>query len=165
MKKLLILLLLIPPLLSPGQGNRIDAVCLVYQPVDNGLGIRIDYQIMNLRLYNSLSYGNQGLYRANNLKQHTKLTAGILIPLQDYRGHKYNIMAGINYHHLRSDGYFEACLDPRIFDPWSFELGVSIYIGRIAIGTRTDILRWEPCVDIGYRFLLWEQKYKQPCMR
>lgn len=153
MKKLLILLILIPALCS-GQDPGLEALFLAYQPVDNGLGLRIDYQVGNIPLYGSLTYGRTGLYGYNGIGPHTKITLGGRIPLKNLKEalpvSKFFITAGVNYHYLGpSKGEYNEQLDPRVFHPWSFELGTTIYLGRFAFGAATDILRWEPQIAIG----------------
>ena len=120
-----------------------NAIYIALQPVDFGVGVRVDHNM----IYGSLTYGNGNVYRKNDLSNHVKATLGVLIPLKDYNGWKYDLTAGINYHTFNfiSKDY----LNPKIFNPWSFELGLTIKMKRFAIGMRTDILRWEPCVDIG----------------
>ena len=152
MKKLISLLLFSAALAAVlGQDPGIKALYLAYQPADHGLGLRTDYQIGNIGFYNSLTYGKWGLYRLMGIAPHSKLTFGLRIPLrQTQKDCRYNISAGVNYHNLQSTARENPQVDPRIFNPWSFELGTSLYLGRFAIAVRTDILRWEPCVDIGY---------------
>ena len=132
-----------------------------YQPTDIGFGLRVDYPISYLRLYNSISYGDAGYYKINRLRQHTKITTGVFIPiLNTDKWDKFYFTAGINYHSLsrstinNMESIIEDThLNPKIFYPWSFELGVTAYSWHnFAISYRTDILRWEPCLDIGYIF-------------
>jgi len=142
MKKLIFILLMIPALCS-GQ-----AIYVSFQPADLGFGLRGDYKIF----YGSLSYGNGGIYRKYDLEHHVKMTAGVMILLKPYNGFEFFPTAGINYHilsHAEIDGLI---VNPKIFNPLSFELGLTVYMGRFALGMRTDILRWEPCVDLGYKF-------------
>lgn len=116
------------------------------QPVDVGFGVRMDYNMYPLSFYNSVSYGNMGLYRLSNLKHHIKISTGINMPLEQYHDYIYHMTAGINYHIIQGtdDEY-----NYKMFNPWSFELGLSVKFSRFAIAVRTDILRWEPCVDVG----------------
>lgn len=126
-----------------------NAIYLAMQPVDFGLGIRYDYHISDLGLYSSVSYGDWGLYRIYNVRHHVKLSTGILMPLEDYNGAHFDVTAAINYHYVQSVMLDDLLVNPKIFNPWSFELGLSVKLHNFAIAVRTDILRWEPCVDVG----------------
>lgn len=159
MKKLLVvLLLLIPASLSVGQRfdvhkSGVDAVYMSYQPVDHGLGIKADYHIWKIGLYNSLTYGNKGLYKIYQLGDHTKFTAGVLVPIKDLRAeYHYCLQAGVNYHLLDGSVNDDPIVNPKIFRPWSYELGICMYVGGFALSMRTDIRRWEPGVDVGINF-------------
>jgi hypothetical protein len=135
-----------------------QALFIGFQPADVGIVVRGDYYIGQFGFYSSASYGNWGLYRYVNLQHHFKLTQGIMIPLADYEGWRFNITAGLNYHIVNSDNVLCPPLNPIILEHFSFELGLSIYTDRrIAIGMRTDIRRWEPCVEIGWQLF----KYKR----
>lgn len=152
MKKLIFILLISMPVSIMAQ-NYFPALYISFQPADFGVGIRVDYRVKRLGLYNSISYGNWGIYKKYDVRHHTKFTIGVLIPIRDYHTWKYNFTAGINYHLLGSAIMDNIPVDPKIFNPWSFELGLSVYTTRrFALGVRTDILRWEPCVDLHYKF-------------
>lgn len=128
-----------------------SAIYVVFQPVDFGVGVRGDYYINNLGLYSSVSYGNWGFYKRYDIQHHIKFSTGVLFPLSDYNEGTFDFTAGINYHLLEST-IENPYLNPKIFNPWSFELGITAKLKRFAIGARTDILRWEPCVDVGFLF-------------
>jgi hypothetical protein len=130
-----------------------NAVYLAVQPSDYGLGIRGDYYMKYLGLYSSLSHGNGGLYKKYDIKHHTKFTTGLLIPLMDSSLFKCDFTCGVNYHLLGSVMAPGSPLNPTIYKPWSFELGVAVKFKRIAIAVATDILRWEPCIYIGIPLL------------
>lgn len=156
---LVILILLIAVLCSRkanGQcatRERRTTIYLSYYPADNGVGLRFDYPVLPvIMIYNSASYGTTGLYREYNLKNHFKLTTGVLIPLKPYNDDKCYISAGVNYHHVEKAGGTGVEVKPLILRPWSFELGVTAKLRKLAIGLRTDILRWEPSVDVGIFF-------------
>ena len=129
-----------------------NALYLSYQPWDHGLGIRGDYHLNHwVGVYGSGSYGQWGLYKSSGLDQHVKLTAGILIPWKDWRGNQYDWSVGLN-HHWVSGQVVESKIfedDPVFHQPWSFEVGFTVKMKRFALGMRTDILRWEPCIDVG----------------
>jgi len=154
MKNILFFLLFLPSVCFS------QTIYLGFQPADLGIVIRGDID----KFYGSISYGNWGIYKYYGLKNHFKLTAGIMIPLKpDKYGFEVKPTIGINYHLLNGpmsgimDNIPRRYFDDRwpnskIFNHWSFELGTTIYMKRFALGMRTDILRWEPCIDVGIRF-------------
>jgi len=132
------------------------AIYVAFQPVDLGMGIRYDQYFKPIGLYGSLSYGNYYLYRMNGLKDHIKLTGGIMIPF----GKKttstlddFHITIGLNRHWVNHSNASSIVRNTPILKPWSFELGVSTPIfKKFTMAFRTDILRWEPCIDVGLIF-------------
>lgn len=132
------------------EGKAQGAIYVAIQPADVGVGIRGDYYFNDVGVYSSISYGNGGLYKQFNMKHHVKLTTGVLIPLPDYGTWKYDFTVGINYHYLKDVTIYNIPVNPEILNPLSFELGLTVKMKRLAIAVRTDILRWEPCIDIGY---------------
>jgi hypothetical protein len=160
MKKLLVVLLLLcSSVILQGQKS---SIYISLQPADLGVGIRGNYHFEDVGVYGSITYGNGGVYKRNYLTNHIKLTTGVMVPIFRYEpenminGYKFFATVGINYHSIgeytNADNDY---LNPKIFNPWSFELGLTSYVWkRFTIGLRTDILRWEPCVDVGWRFKL-----------
>ena len=139
-----------------GQG----AIYLLHQPVDNGIGVRVDYYPLSGKdhgklipgLYHSASYGSGGLYKMYGLKDHIKLTTGILIPLEPYNSDRVDISAAFNYHQLSRGESGDYQVNERILGHWSFELGADVKFRCLAVCVSTDILRWEPCIGIGIVF-------------
>jgi hypothetical protein len=146
------LIIIILSMLVMCEGKAQNAIYVAIQPVDVGIGIRGDYYFNDIGAYSSVSYGNGGLYKHFNMQHHVKLTTGVLIPLPDYQTWKYDFTVGINYHYIHDATINNISVDPEIFNPLSFELGLAVKMKYLAIGIRTDILRWEPCVDVGYVF-------------
>lgn len=130
-----------------------DAVYVAFQPVDFGVGIRADYHLGIVGVYNSITYGDWGMYRRFDVRHHVKYTMGVKVPLKDYNNSKYGFTVGINYHKLGSVMVNKEEWNPALFNPWSFEIGFTVYCwNHFAVGIRTDILRKEPCADFGYSF-------------
>jgi hypothetical protein len=121
---------------------------LAFQPFDLGLGLRYDLCFDKIGFYSSASYGSYYLYKMNGLRDHVKLTAGIMIPY-----HKdFYFTAGANYHYVNAVNPSVDVINSRILDRWSFEIGITAVIfKRFRIGLRTDVLRWEPDTDIGLK--------------
>ena len=158
MKTIILLILLLFSIHIKAQHNKVeqftfDAIYVSYQPVDFGFGIRADYHLGSIPIYNSISYGDGALYRNYDMRDHYKFTMGIGIPMKDYLNNEYKFNAGINYHKLGSIMIENIPWDTHLFNPFSFELGIAVYCwGNFALAIRTDILRWEPCLDIGWAF-------------
>jgi len=139
-----------------GQG----AVYGLFQPADLGIGARVDYYPLKIRepgnqragLYHSIAYGSGGLYRLYGLGSHVKVGAGALIPLPAYPPFRHVLSLGVNYHYLSGARREGSEVSWKIFRPWSFEAGLSVYMRRLAVAVNTDILRWEPSIGIGYVF-------------
>ena len=148
MKQLLIAILLMVSMISSGQ----KAIYIAFTPADYGIGIRGDYHFSTLGAYASLTYGNGGCYRQNDLQHHCKLSVGVLVPLRPIDENRFYFSTAINYHSLAKAKLYDMDVDPKIFNPFSFELGLTTYLHRLAVGVRTDILRWEACMDIGINF-------------
>lgn len=135
-----------------------NAIYISIQPADFGFGVREDHQFKGIGIYSSITYGNWGLYGQNHFNNHVKLSIGMMIPIftQDIininEGYKFFFTTAINYHYLSSVKIEDIFVNPKIFNLWSFELGITYTLKRFSIGCRTDILRWEPCVDFGIPF-------------
>lgn len=155
MKKLLLILILaLSSMLCIGQYT---SASLSVQGVDLGVGIRVDHYFKsNMGIYGSLSYGDWYLYRHNNLRNHYKGTIGVAIPIPDRDGlydpnDNCYVTLGYNTHLLDKVG--ESIVDDIIFQKHSFELGITRQITKyIIFAVRTDVLRWEPCIDVGIIF-------------
>lgn len=141
MKTLLTILLFLISLSISGQRY---AVYLSAQPADLGIGIRADLGYV----YGSFSYGNWGVYKRTYIHNHTKVTVGGIIPLKQKNEYKYEFTVGVNYHKADYPDNIRKALSSTL----SAEGGFAIYIRGICIGARTDIRRWEPCIDIGLSF-------------
>ena len=141
---------------APAQG----AVYTSYHPVDHGIGLRADFEgdrgsksvFKRVGTYYGASYGNWGLYRLYGLEHHIKVTAGILIPLKPYYKWHYNLSIGTNYHHLGKGYEINYQVNPKIYQSWSYEVGLSVRMKKIAVCMATDIRRWEPGVGLGLLF-------------
>lgn len=155
MKRLIVILLLIYSSLLYGQKN---TMYVSFQPADLGLGIRYDHIFDDLGIYESISYGNWGIYDKFGLNHHVKISSGIMLEIlkTDYnyklKGNTLFFTTAINYHYLGKVRYNNEFVNPKIFNPFSFEFGVTTYTKNTRIGLRTDILRWEPCVDVKLYF-------------
>lgn len=141
-------------LFSSLYGQEFKGIYGVFQPLDIGVGVRADLQIGDNEYYTSISYGNGGVYREYWLKDHYKVSAGYMFLLSD-RGSEYDcwLTGGLNFHIVNNMYEYEhPTLNKIIYSPISFELGTTARINKFLFGVRTDIIRWEPCVDFSYNF-------------
>jgi hypothetical protein len=137
---------------EPFREKPYNALYLSFQPADLGFGIRGDVHFNYwLGAYGSASYGQWRLYKDSGLDQHVKITLGPLIPFTDWMGNQHDFTIGLNYHHTSGEitDFINFKEDGIFHQPWSFELGLTIKYQKFALGFRTDILRWEPCFEIG----------------
>jgi len=141
MKTFLVFLLLLISMSVTGQRY---AVYLSVQPADLGVGVRADLGYV----YGSFSYGNWGVYKQTYIHNHTKVTVGGIIPLKQKDECRYEITAGVNYHKANYPDNIRRSLKSTL----SGEGGFAVYIRGISIGARTDVRRWEPCIDFGFNF-------------
>ena len=153
MKTFILLLCLIPvAVIAQKREKPRPAIYLAYQPFDHGLGIRGDYHLTSwVGMYSSVSYGTLSLYKYTGLQDHMKYTVGVLIPLQDSNGNQHDFSIGGNYHTVQRNPDYsgQQPASDKILYPFSFEAGLTIKFPRITLAFRTDILRWEPCIDVG----------------
>lgn len=137
MKKLIFLIFLLFSLSTYAQKDEI----IIYGSFalqDIGIGMRADVDYG----YFSLSYGNYSLPYGGYIKDHRKLALGFL-----YK----QFSAGITWHEY-GEIYETVPLKKNNLRHLSFELGGKVYLERIVVGFRTDILRYETTFDIGYLF-------------
>jgi len=168
--KLIIILLLSFSVEGMGQPFGFDrerppsAIYVAYQPWDHGVGLRYDQHFWKIGAYTSASYGNWGMYKDAGLADHVKLTAGVLVPLSDWNDHQHDISIGVNRHFVSQfeveDPYNNYDGDNIANIPWSFELGLTLKAQRFTLAVRTDILRWEPCIDVGIP-LNFKKRYRE----
>jgi len=136
------------------------AVYTSYHLVDHGIDLRGDFEgdrgskslFKRVGSYYGASYGNWGLYRLYGLEHHIKVTAGILIPLRPYYKWVYNLSIGTNYHHLGKGSEINYQVNPEIYHSWSYELGLSVRMKKMAGFFATDMRRWEPGIGLGFLF-------------
>ena len=153
---IMIILMALSSQMCAGQG----AVYLLHQPADLGVGSRVDYYPLRTRdkdpgpfgFYNSLTYGNWGLYRVNNLDHHIKFSSGVLIPFGSTEIPYMSMSIGVNYHHLGKGTVVDPGLGKVLYRRWSYEVGWTARLKRLSVCVATDIPRWEPCVGFGLSF-------------
>ena len=162
MRKLILIAILIIPGICFSQVNspRISAAYLSCAPVDFGIGERIDFTVSDrVKIYESVTYGNWGLYKENGLEDHYRISLGMMWRLQErsfdprMRNRYFYLTGAINYHIFNATDNVNESLNSIVMQPWSFELGVTFYVSQnVSVGVRTDIPRWEPGIDFGFRF-------------
>jgi hypothetical protein len=134
-----------------------NTVYVALQATDYGIGVRYDRMFNGVGVYTSLSHGNYWLDPSHDtyIKDHYKYTIGVICSLPNQpldNTYTFDVVTGLNYHWWGTVYLDGMQLDPRVWNPWSFELGVNCKFNRFALGVRTDIMRWEPCIDLGIKF-------------
>lgn len=129
------------------QGQNI--VYLTYQPQDNGVGIRFDHigEKANKGIYASISRGNY-YFDGGYIKNHIKVAMGGLFYWPETRNY---LIAGMTYHKY-GKRKLTPLINEKVFEPLSIEIGSAVTLGRIIVSCRTDIIKWEPSIDIGWKF-------------
>lgn len=137
MKKLIFILFLFCSVVSAQ-----NVVSVSFQPIDIGIGVRYDRLLPHCGLYGSVGYGN---YRLGDfyLKDHYRLSGGATVPFDDGF-----ISGGINYH-LYGESFG---IDYKAFEPVSFDVGGGVFIGKVMVAMRFDMMKGEGVVDIGFMF-------------
>jgi hypothetical protein len=125
-------------------------IYLILEPSFIRPGILYNYNFNDIGIWSKVWYGNikgehsdGSAFYADNIKVSTGIS-------KFYDG--ANWYAGINYNH-----FFNVNEDSRIIQldrihRISFDIGVSLTRGRFSAIMMTDILNWESCIGISYRF-------------
>jgi hypothetical protein len=124
---------------------------------DKGLGIRYDYDWRIIGLYGGVTISNYWLNNDHTdyIKDHLKATIGTTLLLPEHQLDnlvRVGINIGLNYHQTGMTNTDWLQINEIIYKNWSFELGTTVKFNTFAISVRTDILRWEPCLDLGIQF-------------
>jgi hypothetical protein len=156
MKRLMLLVILLSFIVTMNAQMSNNSVSVSYQPADHGIGLKGTYYFTpNVGMYGSITYGTLGSYKLVGYENHIKLTTGVVLPLNYKWDRDFSLTVGLNYHYQNGiEDYIlpeNVTVNHNMFNkPVSFELGVRKRTNRFTLGFRTDILRWEPCIDVGY---------------
>jgi hypothetical protein len=143
MKNLLIILFLFCTTSIFSQSNYFNSASIIYQPVDNSFGLRIESH----NIYVSVTKGNYDYQHFVQIKDHYKCSLGYLVPF-DYA----YLLLGVNYDFFGEAKIYNPNFDTRALNHWSCELGTIAKFGRVSIGVATDIFKWEPSISLGFNF-------------
>jgi hypothetical protein len=133
-----------------------NTIYVSVQPVNKGLGIRYDKFFNKFGSYVALSNKNEFKWKDKDsdyyIKDHIKLTTGLLYKLPAFKPEEYQNYIGIG---LIYNNYGETLvpLNSIVLNTWSFELSTNIKIYDIFnIGIRYDPIKSESTLDFGYSF-------------
>jgi hypothetical protein len=128
-----------------------NTISLGFLPADKGIQLRYDYRFV----YTSVSYGNYKTIYGGYIKNHYKISLGIIALVKQNTGSNFVVSgfsAGLNYHNWGDVLEGDIKLNPDIYHHVSFELGAKAGWPHWSVIVNTDILRWEPSIGIGYNF-------------
>jgi hypothetical protein len=118
-------------------------VSLIYQPVDNSFGLRIESH----NIYVSATKGNYDYQYFVKINNHIKCSLGYLIPFQ-----YANVLLGVNYDFFGETKIYNTEFDTRVLKHFSLEFGTSYKIKRFSFAVATDLFKWEPSISLGFNF-------------
>lgn len=138
-KAVLLLFILTTPLAAQN-------VYFTFQPQDKGVGIRYDHPVKDHSIYGVFSKGKYQL-QDDNTMSHLKGEIGLVVNT----AHNTFINGGISWNSYKQLRY--EALHPRAVNPISMSFGAGAYLGRVVIASRFDPLKWEGCIDVGFKIL------------
>lgn len=139
MRKIIIITLLLISALASAQKH---TASFTFSPTDLAGGVRYDLRVDDIGFYLNTSYGSYNDIDVE-IKGHMKYGAGWVM----YNGNNF-VSLGMSHH-----TYKEIIRDkPQLSQPFSFEIGTGMNLGRVRVGVRIDVPRWEPVADIGINF-------------
>jgi hypothetical protein len=147
MKKLLCIALFGLSLAVTGQKQ---SLYFAFAPVDLGVGVRYDHYFKDNGLYIAGSYGNYKL-SYGYIHDHYKVSFGALLRTPALDEATY-LSIGVCLHKY---GEYQLPQDydlTKIFSPFSYEVGAGAYVGRVIVGFRIDLYKWDSSIDIGFKF-------------
>jgi hypothetical protein len=136
-------MLLITSVFAQSQTSYKNSVSIIYQPVDNSFGLRIESH----NIYVSATKGNYDYQYLVKINNHFKCSLGYLIPFQ-----YANILLGVNYDFFGETNILSTEFDTRVLKHFSLEFGCSYKIKRFSFAVATDLLKWEPSISLGFNF-------------
>jgi hypothetical protein len=148
MKQAVILILIMFTLNVFSQENK-NAIMLVHQPQDLGLGLRYDRLFPNYGMYLSLTTGNYKLPYGGYIKDHHKIALGA--SKRAFTTRNTYLTIGLSYHHYGSRKITTE-VGANTFNPVSLEFGATGEAKWLTAGFRFDPFKWEGCFDIGINF-------------
>lgn len=163
MKKLLISLFLLLPVIiiancycqpyHPYYVHK-NAISLVFQPTDFGVGLRYDYQINEYGLYGSASWGNYRFENNGRLYNHVKTSLGIVRYVPFFRDPTMMnfFSAALNCQHYGQENATCPSLSRRTLFPLSIDIGTGMKINRINVGFCFDFVKQEGLLNFGMNF-------------
>lgn len=142
MKKLLFCMFLLTGVSLSAQ----HSFYLSFQPIDRGIGIRMDEQRGDVGLYTAISYGNYK-FKDGYISDHVRLTLGGIAYLE-----QSFVTAGLNVHSYGRHDFGEVKPAKAVLSPFSLELGVGTRLEGVSACFRIDLIKWDSSIDIGFNF-------------
>jgi hypothetical protein len=144
MKKLFVFMLLLIPLAGISQ----NTVSLSLMPSDRGIGARFDHQFNDAGVYISTTQGRYKLGDDFYIKNHLKLSTGIIHYTKTNDGF---LSIGVCLHKY-GEKQLPIGINNDVFNPLSFEVGGGIRINHFSPSLTVDIFKWDVAVNFGFVF-------------
>jgi hypothetical protein len=117
----------------------------VFQPVDMGIGGRIDYRINEeVGVYGGYTQGNYKLCGNGYINDHRKVSMGGLF----FNDHNSFLLVGVSMNGY-GERYAPEPIPNHVLDPVSLDIGAGSIFDAVRISVQVDILRWETAIAIG----------------
>lgn len=135
--------------ISYSQVNNNNAVYIIIQPTDLGIGIRYDRKINEHDgAYISKSSGDY-IFPGGYIKNHEKLSLGYI---RYFNKHKSFATIGANYNKY-GEIYYQQQIKPLTLKPLSVDIGVGVIMNDIInIAFTCDCIKYETAICFGINF-------------
>lgn len=151
MKKLILITFLVLLFTSVKSQN---VIYVSSQPVDLGIGIRYDRQIIScFGIYTSVSYGNYKFLVDNYIRNHVKFSTGVLKYINSGQSNEFGLSIGMSYN-LYGDRFItDPAFSTIALNKISFDIGIKIKVaGIFYTAMRYDFFKDESVLDFGISF-------------
>jgi hypothetical protein len=131
-----------------------NAIGIIYQPIDNGFGVRYDRRVSDIGFYVSSSYGNYYMTGGRAIKDHIK-TSLAMTKYFDYthnRTFKTLFSLAMSYHSYGEKKELYMDLPMQVLFPISVDIGGGVRINRFNSGFCYDFIKSEAVVNFGFCF-------------
>lgn len=132
-----------------------SAIGITTMPGTTGAGIRLDHTIKETRIYESFSYNNYCLPCNSYIKNNLRFSLGYVHPVHDWGNGSYTSVSIGAVAMFYGEKYLQDYpVDRHAFNTLSFEVGAGAYLGRVYLGIRSDLIKWDHIIDLCYSFNL-----------
>jgi hypothetical protein len=149
--KTLIFILLLIPLASYSQKN---ALYFSFQPNDKGIGLRYERLFHNMGPYTSLTWGNYRYVDGSSIKDHLRVTAGVVKYIQSKSNQYFynSFAAGFSYSKFGTITKRYIDIPDRALKELSFDIGTGVRIRHFNLIILYDFFKNESAINIGINF-------------